>query len=82
METENNYHQATIELLINKNLIVDFEKAAKQTLTRRTFNMWLKCVLKSIDLNHIEEFWQLLAEFNNNWESFQRTLWQLQPPAD
>ncbi|CAF1451802.1 unnamed protein product [Adineta steineri] len=76
-----NYHEAAIELLTNKNLIINFEKAAKQSTTGRSLHILLKCVPKSYDSNHIEEFQQLLIEFNIGWESFKRTLCRLQPPV-
>ncbi|CAF4024686.1 unnamed protein product, partial [Adineta steineri] len=76
-----NYHEAAIELLINKHLIINFEKAAKQSTTGRSLNILLKCVPKSYDSNHIEEFQQSLIEFNIGWESFKRTLCRLQLPV-
>ncbi|CAF4295974.1 unnamed protein product, partial [Rotaria sp. Silwood2] len=39
-------HEAAIALLLKKRLIKQYEKAATQTTTRRTLNVWLKCVPK------------------------------------
>ncbi|CAF3996429.1 unnamed protein product [Rotaria sp. Silwood1] len=74
-------HEAAIELLLNKKLIKPYEKAATQTATRRTLNVWLKCVPKSLDLTHLNEFQKSLAEFNITWDTFQRTLQKFQPPT-
>lgn len=75
---KSNNHQSSIELLINRKLIINVEKAVKQTLTRRTFNVWLKKVPQSLDLDDINQFRQSLQEFKIDWESYQRTLRRLE----
>ncbi|CAF2137266.1 unnamed protein product [Rotaria magnacalcarata] len=76
-----NCHEVAIQLLLNKQLIVHCEKAAKHNVTRRAFDMWVKCVPASLDLTDITQFQVSLEEFNIIWDLYEKTLRKFQAPA-
>jgi hypothetical protein len=75
-----NCHERAIQLLLHKKLIEHCEKAAKQTITRRTLSLWIKCVPLSDDLKDLNDFCDSLGKFNVKWDAFKRTLQKFQPP--
>ncbi|CAF4448344.1 unnamed protein product [Rotaria socialis] len=55
--------------------------AAKHNVTRRAFDIWVKCVPASLDLTDITQFQVSLEEFNIIWDLYEITLRKFQVPA-
>ncbi|CAF4552872.1 unnamed protein product [Rotaria socialis] len=67
--------------LSHSQLIVHCGKAAKHNVTRRAFDIWVKCVPTSLDLTDITQFQVSLEEFNIIWDLYEKTLRKFQVPA-